>query len=141
MIMMADALVDANYLIALAYPKDNNHLPASAFARTTEDTLLVPTIILPEVVYILKRVGGIPAAVRFGEQLMAEKTPLITTTAPDLTRAFALMQRYRKAELDFVDSCLTALAERLQITRICTFDRRDFSIIRPAHADYFELLP
>lgn len=51
------------------------------------------------------------------------------------------MRKYRDAELDFVDCCLTALAERLNITRICTFDRRDFSIIRPKHTDYLELLP
>jgi hypothetical protein len=34
-----------------------------------------------------------------------------------------------------------ALSERLQITQVCTFDRRDFSIFRPTHYDYLELLP
>jgi uncharacterized protein len=34
-----------------------------------------------------------------------------------------------------------ALAEYLAITQICTFDRRDFSIFRPAHCEYFERLP
>jgi predicted nucleic acid-binding protein len=62
-------------------------------------------------------------------------------TATDFARAIALMDRYRDAELDFVDCCLTALAERLNITRICTFDRRDFSMIRPQHTEYFDLLP
>lgn len=33
------------------------------------------------------------------------------------------------------------ILERIDITRICTFDRHDFMIIRPAHTDYFELLP
>lgn len=59
----------------------------------------------------------------------------------DFTRAVALMDRYHDAELDFVDFCLTALGERLNITQICTFDRRDFAMIRPNHTDYFELLP
>jgi len=27
------------------------------------------------------------------------------------------------------------------ITRVYTLDRRDFSIIRPSHCDYFELFP
>lgn len=29
----------------------------------------------------------------------------------------------------------------LAITRICAFDRRDFSIFRPRHCDYYDLLP
>jgi hypothetical protein len=59
----------------------------------------------------------------------------------DFTRAVALMDRYRDAELDFVDCCLTALAERLNIRHICTFDRRDFSMIRPKHTEYLQMVP
>jgi hypothetical protein len=33
------------------------------------------------------------------------------------------------------------MAERLNITEICTFDRRDFSMIRPQHVAYFAILP
>jgi hypothetical protein len=40
-----------------------------------------------------------------------------------------------------VDASITAVAERLDITRILTLDQRDFRIIRPRHCDYFELLP
>jgi predicted nucleic acid-binding protein len=65
----------------------------------------------------------------------------VSLTVADFIRAVALMDKYHDAELDFVDCCLTALAERLGITGICTFDRRDFSIIRPVHTDHFELLP
>ncbi len=34
-----------------------------------------------------------------------------------------------------------AMTEGLNVTEICTFDRRDFSIFRPTHCDYLELLP
>jgi hypothetical protein len=34
-----------------------------------------------------------------------------------------------------------AQAERLNIARIATFDRRDFSVFRPKHCEYLELLP
>jgi predicted nucleic acid-binding protein len=34
-----------------------------------------------------------------------------------------------------------AIAERLGVTRIYTLDRRDFSVVRPAHAERYELLP
>ena len=51
------------------------------------------------------------------------------------------MERYKDAEFDFVDCCLMAIAERLNIEDICTFDRRDFAIFRPKHCENFTLLP
>ncbi len=59
----------------------------------------------------------------------------------DLRRARQIMQQYEKADLDFVDCCIMALSERLKITSVYTFDRRDFVIFRPTHVDYLELLP
>ncbi len=51
------------------------------------------------------------------------------------------MTTYASADLDFVDCAIMALAERLNIRQILTFDHRDFSIVRPQHNAYFELLP
>lgn len=36
---------------------------------------------------------------------------------------------------------IKALAERLKISRVFTFDRRDFTVYRPVHADALTLLP
>ncbi|MEO0562237.1 MAG: PIN domain-containing protein, partial [Chloroflexota bacterium] len=76
-----------------------------------------------------------------GDWIQADDMPLLPLTRTDFDRALTIMQVYAEADLDFVDSCITAMAERLNIQHICTFDRRDFSIIRPAHVDYFTLLP
>jgi uncharacterized protein len=43
--------------------------------------------------------------------------------------------------LGAVDAAVVALSERLAVTTLATIDRRDFSIVRPRHADHFELLP
>jgi uncharacterized protein len=51
------------------------------------------------------------------------------------------MPQYASAKLDFVDCTIMAVAERLEIQHIATFDRRDFSIVRPAHIEHFILLP
>ena len=40
-----------------------------------------------------------------------------------------------------VDASVVAAAERLGLTEIATTDRRDFSLVSPAHAESFELLP
>ena len=58
--------------------------------------------------------------------------------------ALNLMQHQRlnqDARFDFVDVAQMAIAERLDIRRVYTFDRRDFSQFKPRHTDYLELLP
>ncbi len=58
-----------------------------------------------------------------------------------MRRMEAIMTRYASARFDYADVAQMVLAERLKITQIYTFDRRDFSIFRPQHCDAFELLP
>lgn len=136
-----DMLVDASYLVALGYPRDRNHEKAKGFAAAHPSGLFIPDVVLVEAIYNLQRLGSTIATVQFSNLLAAQTPQFVPLTVTDFSRAVALMDRYRDAELDFVDCCLTALAERLNITHICTFDRRDFSMIRPAHIEYFELLP
>lgn len=97
--------------------------------------------VLIEAIYNLQRLNGIAAAVEFSNLQVAQTPQFVPLSVVEFARAAVLMDRYRDAELDFVDCCLTALAERLNITHICTFDRCDFSIIRQKHIEYFDLLP
>ncbi len=138
---MADILVDASFLIAIGYPRDRNHTKARTFASATADRLLIPDVVLVEAMYNLQRLGGTPAAAEYAHLLLTESMPFLSLTTSDFARAIDILSTYRDVPLDFVDCCLTALAERLDITRICTFDRRDFMIIRPKHTEYLELLP
>lgn len=136
-----EILVDASYLVALGYPRDRNHEKAKLFAATQETRQLIPDVVLVEAIYNLQRLGGTAATVQFSNLLAAQMPQFVPLSVADFARAVALMDRYHDAHLDFVDCCLIALAERLNITHICTFDRRDFAMIRPLHAEYFDLLP
>lgn len=51
------------------------------------------------------------------------------------------MQQYASANFDFVDCCIMALTERLNVTQVGILDRRDFSIFRPQHVNHLEILP
>ena len=55
--------------------------------------------------------------------------------------AAEILLQYSDAKLDFVDTLIVALAERLNITRVLTLDRGDFQLIRPKHCSAFEILP
>lgn len=62
-------------------------------------------------------------------------------TDVDMKRMQAIMEQYKDSQFDFVDTCLMALAERMNITDVYTFDRRDFTTFLPSHCEYLELLP
>lgn len=84
---------------------------------------------------------GQHAVIGFMRMVTQGSYQLVAPQVEDIDRAREIMARYSSAKLDFVDCCIMALSERLNVTRVCTFDRRDFSIFRPKHCDYLDLLP
>jgi uncharacterized protein len=59
----------------------------------------------------------------------------------DRSRMIEIMRQYASAAFDYTDAAIMALSERLNITQVYTFDRRDFTVFRPKHCEYLELLP
>jgi predicted nucleic acid-binding protein len=134
-------LVDSSFLIAL-YDKEADVYEAIVeIAELYRSRFLIPQVVLTEAVYLMKRESGIRGAVRFLEEFNRSEPALQEVTVPDLRRVKEIMQQYASANLDFVDSCILALAERLKVTQVCTFDRRDFTIFRPKHVSHLEILP
>jgi predicted nucleic acid-binding protein len=77
----------------------------------------------------------------FVSSIRPDAVQVESPTAEDLVRVHEILEQYADSQLDFTDAAIVAIAERLAITRVYTLDRRDFSIVRPIHCDYFELLP
>jgi uncharacterized protein len=139
--MINSILVDSSFLTALHNPMDLNHQRAADFIKNDKSQRLIPEVALPEVTFLMNRAGGIPAVASFLNAFVASHPTLQTLTWDDLTRAQAIMLTYARAEFDLVDCCIMALSERLNVQRVATFDRRDFSIFRPTHCEYLRLVP
>lgn len=134
-------LVDSSFLIALYDRNADEHEEVTETGKIYRGQLLIPQVVLTEVVYLLKREMGLPGAFAFLEEFTNSKPDLQDITVEDLVRVKEIMQRYGSSNLDFVDCCIMALSERLLITQVCTLDHRDFSIFRPSHCEYLEILP
>lgn len=134
------ALIDTGFMLAVLAHNDSHHAACRAVIANERNALL-PSVVLPELAYLVIRDLGYPVLVLFLRQLLNNPEQLIETTPADLRRAADLLEKYRDAHLDFVDCVIVAIAERLKISRILTVDRRDFSILRPAHIEAFEILP
>lgn len=134
-------LIDTSFLVALAVPTDRNYRLAQAAYPLLNTTMVLPIPVLPELFYMVMTRVDYAAAVRSYNFLNNAGFQAEALTPQDRNRMSEIMAKYMDTEFDFVDMAIMTLSERLNITRVCTFDRRDFSIYRPAHCDYLELLP
>lgn len=135
-------LVDSSFLYALNDKDDEYRDRAIKFARSFRGNFIVPTVALTEVTQLLgKRIGHHSIPTFLKAIVAAPDIYLEPISKDDVQRATEIIEQYPKAKFDFVDCCIFALAERLNISRICTFDIRDFTFFKPTHCEYMELLP
>lgn len=134
-------LVDTGFVYALFQPADPRHERAIAFSEANSEPMLLPAVILPELGFLFGRDNGYAGVIQWLEQFRYTEAQMAPMIQEDLGRIYEIAEKYADSRFDVVDCCIMAIAERLQITKIATFDRRDFSIVVPSHTDYFEMLP
>jgi predicted nucleic acid-binding protein len=125
-------IVDTGGLLrALARTRDlQPSFPKYQTVLTAASLVIVPALVLAEVDYVLREQR---AAMR---KLIAEIVDPGTRyeyefpLPSDLVRALELDAKFKDLNLGLVDGTVAALAERRQVYRVLTTDRRDFSTIR-----------
>ena len=134
-------IVDSSFLVAVYNTEDAFHRQAMRFGDQNTELWVGSDVVLPETCYLFKRDFGYFGVQRFLEYFARVNAQFESLSKDDLDRVRDIANNYGDAEFDIVDCCIMAIAERLNITRIATFDRRDFSIFQPRHCDFLELLP
>lgn len=134
-------LIDTSFLVALAVQSDSNHAAARQAISTLKGQRILPVPVMPESFYMVSIRANYRAAVKLYSYMQDAGFQIEPLTPRDRQRMGEIMTQYLDAELDFVDLALMAISERLNITQVCTFDHRDFSIFRPAHCSHLELIP
>ncbi|MDB9527380.1 PIN domain-containing protein [Oscillatoria sp. CS-180] len=133
------ALADTSGIIALLDKSDLHHEAAVRIAQT--ERLWVPSTVLPEVDYMVTKYLSVQVATAFLEDLMQSAFQYVAVELPDIKHAIRVIQKYKDVPLGIVDASIVAIAERYQIQRILTLDRRHFSLIQPESMAYLQLLP
>jgi len=134
------ALIDTGFLLAVLDADDDLHQGCAA-ALQQEAIRLLPDVVLPELAYLVLRELGYPPLISFLRAVAAGEMALVRTHTEDLERAADVLAKYADARVDFVDCVIVAMAERLNIRRIMTVDRRHFTLFKPRHCEYFEIAP
>ena len=136
--------MDTGAIYAIADHRDAWHERVTRFvriARRSREELLVPVSVIPEACYLLHTHLAPKAELTFVRSCVKGEVKVKQLVHDDYGRIARILEKYADARLGFVDASVMALAERLDVTRILTVDRRDFSLFRPEHCEAFELLP
>lgn len=133
-------LLETGFLLAVIDADDSLHSSCVA-ALQSESHPVLPDVVLPELSYLILRELGHSVLANFLRAVASGELIQARSTAEDLVRAADLLEKYADNKVDFVDCAIVAMAERLKVTKILTVDRRHFTIFRPTHCDYFEIMP
>jgi hypothetical protein len=132
-------IADTSGIIAFLDKDDQYHSLAVNIVKNYQ--IFIPVTVLPEVDYLATKYLGERVARAFLKDLADGCFTYLSINLDDINQATSIMARYKDLPLGFVDASLIVLAERHQIKRILTLDRRHFNLLQSDRIDYLEILP
>lgn len=124
---MKKILIDSGPLIALFDASDKYHKKALNFIKSNKYPLVTTIASITETLHLLNFNRN--AQIDFIEWVHKGAVEIQNIENDDFGRIKDLTDKYRDLPMDFADSCLVYLAEKLSLNTIATIDR-DFSIYR-----------
>lgn len=138
---MTPCLIDSGFLYALIDKADQHATPVNSAIQTVFEAIILPVPAITETAYFVSKNLGARALAEFINGLDEMNMIIECPSATDYLRSAEILGEYNDAKIDFVDALVVAMAERLNVTKILTVDRRHFQIFRPMHCEAFEILP
>ena len=132
-------LMDAGPLVAILHQDDRHHQRCVATLQSIREPIGTTWPVLSEAIHLLR--FSWEAQDALWDLMATEALHLIPIDTADVPRMRQLMQKYRDLPMDLADAALVRVAEREDIRRVFTIDRRDFALYRPAKIGRFDLIP
>lgn len=124
---MKKILIDSGPLIALFDASDMYHSESVNFIKNNKLPLVTTIASITETLHLLDFNRN--AQIDFIEWVYRGAVEIQNIENNDFGRIKALTEKYHDLPMDFADSCLVYLAEKMNLNTIATIDR-DFSIYR-----------
>jgi predicted nucleic acid-binding protein len=132
-------LVDAGPLVALVDADDQHHRSCAEALTKIREPLGTVWPAFTEAMYL---VGEFAEAREALWEMLARRTlQLLPLTTNDVARMRELMRKYSDRPMDLADAALVTVAERENIRKIFTIDRKDFTIYRLHGRKRLTLIP
>jgi uncharacterized protein len=134
-------VVDTGPLVATADRADKDHHACRALLEGDTGPLVTTAMVIAEAAYLIDRQLGPRAEAALYASITGGQLEVAGLDRDDWARIAELVATYADLRLGGTDASVITLAERLGTTRIATLNHRHFTVVRPRHADAFELLP
>jgi predicted nucleic acid-binding protein len=132
-------LIDAGPMVALISASDRHHSSCRATLVRIDEPIATVWPAFTEAMYLLRSAEAAQNAL--WKMVLREAIGILPLTVADAPRMRELMEKYYDLPMDLADAALVRVAERENIRRIFTIDRRDFSVYRPLGGGRFNILP
>ena len=133
--------LDPSVVLAAADRADLNHSAAVSWFGRAGEPLFLSALSLAELDTLFQRELGEDATPALVRSIASGAIRLVAPTEADLVRALQLLETAREHRPRLADAALVAMAERLGVHRIATFDRRPIAVFQPRHIRSFDLEP
>lgn len=134
---MKKILIDSGPLIALFDASDKYHHKAVNFIKTNKYPLVTTLASITEALHLLDFNRN--AQIDFLGWVHRGAVEIHNIENNDFKRLKELTEKYRDLPMDFADSCLVYIAEKLKLNTIATIDR-DFTIYRIQGRRKFQII-
>jgi len=134
---MKKILIDSGPLIALFDASDKYHTDAVNFIKTNKYSLVTTIASITETLHLLDFNRN--AQIDFIDWVHRGAVEIHNIENNDFKRLKELTEKYRDLPMDFADSCLVYLAEKLNLNTIATIDR-DFTVYRIQGRGKFKII-
>lgn len=125
--MAEKSLIDSGPIVALFDKDDSYHSQAVETIKVYQGKLFSTLAVVTEVCYLLD--FSVAAQSDFLSWIRLGGIQLVEVASQDLVRVVELINKYSDQPMDFADSSLVAIGERLNIANIFTVDS-DFDVYR-----------
>ena len=134
-------LVDTNVWLTSVDRRARHHTVCRHLLAARRGQLAAPVPVIAETSWMILERLGPSAQARFVRLVTEGHLQVIELTSDDWARCLDLVTSYANLRLDLMDASLIAVAERLGVIELASFNGRDFRTVRPRHTDAFTLLP
>ena len=134
-------ILDTGPVYASIDRSDADHQRCRALIEQATEPLLIPSPVLVELDYLIKRSLHAGVLVSLLDDLVSGAYLVVDPAPSDFRRIAELCDRYADSDIGFVDAAVLAIVERHDEPKLATLDHRHFGLMRPRHVAALRLLP
>jgi predicted nucleic acid-binding protein len=134
-------IADTSGLLAFFNRDEPDHQRVAAVVDAATDPLVVSPYVVAELDYLVATRVGTTAELAVLDELAGGAYHLAGFGVAELTRARAVVERYRDQQIGVADASIVVLADLHRTREVLTLDRRHFDVLRPLSGGRFRLRP